>query len=128
MIDSYAKRTGVDVYTFRAPKDVMWKVAHAIKGKYGDPKVCMRTVVQFWKNLTAGWQWARRGKIKDEVVLSTSNLNNSTITSRLETPSKDFAVHQKGLKGRDGPRLSEAGKVLWCHDSLLSSCDAAVCV
>jgi hypothetical protein len=59
----------------------MRKVAHVIDGRYGDPKACLTTVVQYWKNLTVGWRRAGRQKIKDEDVLSTSNVSGCSFPS-----------------------------------------------
>ncbi|KAH9841009.1 uncharacterized protein C8Q71DRAFT_701269 [Rhodofomes roseus] len=72
--DTYARRMpGANLDNFETPKDFMRKIAHAIDGRYGDPKACLTTVVQYWKNLTAGWRRTDRPKIRDDVVLSTSN-------------------------------------------------------
>lgn len=57
----------------------MRKVALAIDGRYGDPIAGLKTVVQVWKNLTAGWQYFKREKISDGVVRSTSNVSDSTL-------------------------------------------------
>ncbi|KAI0252177.1 hypothetical protein BJV78DRAFT_1281944 [Lactifluus subvellereus] len=73
--DVYARRTpGANLNNFETPKDFMRKIAHVIDSRYGDPEACLTTVVQYWKNLTAGWRRAGRPQIKDDVVLSTSNL------------------------------------------------------
>jgi hypothetical protein len=49
-------------------------IALGIEGKYEDPDACLSSVVQTYKNFTAGWRWAGHEKIDDRVPLSTSNV------------------------------------------------------
>ncbi|KAI0956552.1 hypothetical protein AcW1_005203 [Taiwanofungus camphoratus] len=73
--DTYARcMPGTNLDNFETPKDFMHKIAHAINGRYGDPKTCLTTIVQYWKNLTVGWQQIGHPKIRDDVVLSTLNI------------------------------------------------------
>jgi hypothetical protein len=55
-------------------KDFVRNIAFGIEGAYDDPKACLSTVVQNYKNFTAGRQWAGHQKINDAVTLSTSNV------------------------------------------------------
>jgi hypothetical protein len=41
----------------KASKDFMRCVAIGIEGMYDDPDACLSSVVQTYKNFTAGWQW-----------------------------------------------------------------------
>ena len=78
--DSYASRKpGANLRDFEPPKDFMRMVALGTNGRYDDPKACLKSVIQVWKNLTAGWQWAKRGKIRAEVVSSTRYVRSSYV-------------------------------------------------
>jgi hypothetical protein len=82
ILDSYAQRKpGASLTSLKDPKDFMKKITFAIDGKYGDPMTCLGTVVQIWKNLTAGWQYLKPKKIQDAVVRSTSNVSGGTLSS-----------------------------------------------
>jgi hypothetical protein len=42
---------------------------------YDDPDACLSSVVQTYKNFTAGWQWKGHEQINARVTLSTSNVS-----------------------------------------------------
>lgn len=121
LIDRYAGRTpGANLNSFETPKDFMRKVAHAIDGRYGDPKACLTTVVQYWKNLTGGWRREGRETIRDEVVLSTSNVSDcsSSLCTSTRNSTVSHLVYQGPAAGTDGPGSTEAGKTLRYHAPL----------
>jgi hypothetical protein len=49
-------------------------VAFGIGSIYDDPKACLSSMVQTYKNVTADWQWAGHRKIDERVTFSTSNI------------------------------------------------------
>jgi hypothetical protein len=57
-----------------ASKDFMRDIAFGMEGKYNDPKACLSSIVQTYKNFIGGWQWAGNEKIDDRVTLSTLNV------------------------------------------------------
>ena len=59
----------------RHQKYFMRIVALGIEGKYEDPDACLSSVIQTYKNFTAGWRWAGHEKIDDRVQLPTSNVS-----------------------------------------------------
>lgn len=60
----------------RSQKDLQSETGiNGIDCRYGDPKACSVTAVQYRKNFTAGLQQAGREKMKDE-VLSISNVSS----------------------------------------------------
>ena len=65
------------IHDFEPPRDLMRTVALAMNGNYGDPEAGFRSVVQFCKNLTAGWKRLKQEKVRAEVVLSTSKVRES---------------------------------------------------
>ena len=50
-------------------------VALGIEGMYDDPDACLSSVIQTYKNFTAGWQWNGHEQINGRVTLSTSNVS-----------------------------------------------------
>ena len=48
--------------SIEASKDFTRIIAYGIEGKYDDPNACLSSVVQTYKNFTAGWQWAGHKK------------------------------------------------------------------
>lgn len=75
MVDRYAKRKpDADINTFETPKRYIRLVTHTIDSKNSDPRACLSTVVQNWKDLAAGWKFVGRPAIRDDVVLSTSSV------------------------------------------------------
>jgi hypothetical protein len=55
MINSYQKlNTGARLDNFETPKAFILMIVKTIDGRYGDPDACLRTVHQYWKNITAG--------------------------------------------------------------------------
>ncbi|KAI0029622.1 hypothetical protein K488DRAFT_56022 [Vararia minispora EC-137] len=70
LFDVYVNRNPLcNLDSFKTPKDFIRKVAYAIKGRCGDPKACLKTVHQYWKNLTAGWRRVGRYDIRDQVFI-----------------------------------------------------------
>jgi hypothetical protein len=53
---------GVTPNSIAASKDFMRNVAFGIEGKYNDPKACLSSIIQTYKNFTGGWQWAGNEK------------------------------------------------------------------
>lgn len=58
-----------------ALKDFVRTVAYAIDGIYGDPEGCEKTVLQYWKDFTAGWR-RQNPVIPPKTTLSISNVSN----------------------------------------------------
>lgn len=83
MINSYLDVTpGAHLDNFETPKAFIRMVAHAIDGRYGDPIACLRTVVQYWKNTTAGLD--REGEPVDpKTTTSTTHVSASVIPLNL---------------------------------------------
>jgi len=51
-------------------------IAYGIVGAYGDDTPGLCSVVRSWKDLTAGWQWAKRQlEIERKVVNTTLNVS-----------------------------------------------------
>ena len=44
-------------------------VALGIEGMYNDPNACLSSVIQTYKNFTAGWQWNGHEQINGRVTL-----------------------------------------------------------
>ena len=76
---------GADPNDIEASKVFVKSIAYGIEGKYDDSRACLSTVVQTYKNFTAGWQWHKHEKIKDRVTLSTSNVSDSSDTFLVST-------------------------------------------
>ncbi len=75
IINSYAKRRAdAQLDNFETPKGYIRMIAHAIDGRYGDPKACLTTVLQYWKNTTASLSRAGR-PVRSDIVLSTTNVS-----------------------------------------------------
>ena len=76
MFDSYQNlNPGAKLDNYLTPKDYMQMVAHAIDGRYGDDKACLRTVCQYWKNTTAALDREGR-KVDKDIINSTTNMGN----------------------------------------------------
>ena len=85
--------------SIKASKDFVRTIAYRIDGKdgkNGDTRACVSTVVQPYKNFTAGWQWAGNEKIKEKVTLSTSNVTTS-FQQYFKHNSSHILVHQGSL-------------------------------
>jgi hypothetical protein len=61
--------------SIEASKDSARIITYGIRGKHDDPNACLSSVVQTYKNFTAGWQWAGHEKIDDRVTLSTLSVS-----------------------------------------------------
>ncbi len=61
--------------SIESSKDFVRIIAYGVKGNYDDLKAYLSTIVQTYKNFTAGWQWARHEKINERMSLSTSNVS-----------------------------------------------------
>jgi len=46
----------------------MRDIAFAIEGQYDDEKICVSSVVQYYKNFTGSWQWRGNDKIPKRVT------------------------------------------------------------
>jgi hypothetical protein len=80
MVNSYKERnpdTSLD--NFESPKAFIWMIAHAINSKYGDPKACLTTVRQYWKNTTASLSWTGH-PVQSEIISSTTHISHCAIT------------------------------------------------
>jgi hypothetical protein len=64
-----------DPNNFRTAKAFVSFIASGIPGRERGSKPSQSSVIQSWKNLTAGWKWDRRGSIKPEVKTSTRNVS-----------------------------------------------------
>ncbi|OCK87381.1 uncharacterized protein K441DRAFT_682617 [Cenococcum geophilum 1.58] len=69
--------------SIEASKDFVRIVAPGIGGKYEDADACLSSVVQTYKNFTAGWRWAGHEKI-DRVTLSASNFIKYPLQDELQ--------------------------------------------
>ncbi|KAL8648857.1 MAG: hypothetical protein Q9210_004743 [Variospora velana] len=49
---------GADPYVLETLKGFVRTMAYGIDGAYGDPKAGEKTVLQYWKDFTAGWRMA----------------------------------------------------------------------
>lgn len=76
--DGWAK----DPNDFRTSKAFVNFVALGIVGKERGSKPSLSSVVQVYKNFTAGWKWDRRGRVKPEVISSTRNTNPESLLPR----------------------------------------------
>lgn len=54
--------------------EVTWLTASSY-GRCGDPNVCLRTVLQYWKNTTAGLD--RKGQLVDSKIIASPRNENS---------------------------------------------------
>lgn len=119
MIDSYAKRKGcAQLDDFETPKGYIRMIAHAIDGRYGDPKACLSTVVQYWKNTMASLSQAGR-PVRSDIVLSTTNvsgLRHSSLARRRNLHV--LIVHQRPAPEGDEPGSSEACEEVRHYDPL----------
>jgi len=68
-------------------------VAHAINGRYGDPSACLRTIVQYWKNTTAGLDL--EGQPVDSKIIA------STKFQFIIVQNCDFVIEQRAHGGAD---------------------------
>lgn len=74
MMKRYGKdHPGATPTSIEASKDFVRILAFGIEGKYDDPKACLSTVVQTYKNFAGGWQCAGH-KIPDNITRCTSNV------------------------------------------------------
>jgi len=89
MTNSYQKlNTGARLDNFETPKAFIPMVAKAIEGRYGDPDACLRTVLQYWKNTTAGLD--REGEAVDPKIMeSATNVSSRVI---LSSPTGNLAI------------------------------------
>jgi len=79
MINNYAKRNlDSSLDNVETPKAFMRMIAHAIDGRYGDPKACLTTVRQYWKNTTASLSRAGH-PVRSKKVLSTTHVSACAI-------------------------------------------------
>lgn len=56
-------------------KDLMRGIVFGIEDYYDNPVACLGSVVQVYKDFTAGWQWTNHPKIAKNVTRSTSNVS-----------------------------------------------------
>ncbi|KAG6901097.1 hypothetical protein C0995_000798 [Termitomyces sp. Mi166 len=68
-----------DPNDYRTAKAFASFIATGIPGKEHGSKPSQTSVVQCWKNLTAGWRWDRRGHIDPEVKTSTRNVSSGSL-------------------------------------------------
>ena len=80
MVNSYKERNpDASLDNFESPKAFIRMIANVIDGRYGDPKACLTTVRQYWKNTTASL--SRTGyPVRSEIVSSTTHVSHCAIT------------------------------------------------
>jgi len=64
---------GADPYDLETLKDFVRDVAYGIDGAYGDPKAGEKSVLQYWKDFTAGWR-RHNSTIPPTTTLSVTNV------------------------------------------------------
>jgi hypothetical protein len=69
------KHLGVTLNNIKASKDFIRYVTLGIEGMYNDSDACLSSVVQTYKNFTAGWQWNGHKQINGRVTLSILNVS-----------------------------------------------------
>ncbi|KAG8986128.1 hypothetical protein FRB94_003096 [Tulasnella sp. JGI-2019a] len=88
----YAKRKGcAQLDNFKTPKGYICMIAHAIDGRYGDPKACLTMVLQYWKNTTASLSQTGH-PVRSNIVLSTTNFINGPLQRKMSL------AHQKCVR------------------------------
>jgi len=70
-------------------------MAYGIDGTYGDPKAGEKSVLQYWKDFTAGWR-RHASLIPPETTQSVTNVGTpvASATHALSIEAKQSAVHQ----------------------------------
>ena len=61
--------------SIEASKDFVRNIAFGIDGMYNDSTAALGTVVQYYKDFTAGWRWKGYAMIHPRVITSTSNVS-----------------------------------------------------
>ena len=64
---------GADPYDLETLKDFVRDVAYGIDGAYGDPKAGEKSVLQYWKDFTAGWR-RHNSTIPPTTTISVTNV------------------------------------------------------
>ncbi|KAI0831934.1 hypothetical protein BC628DRAFT_569142 [Trametes gibbosa] len=83
-------------------------IAKAIDGRHGDDDACIRTVRQYWKNITAGLD--REGEPVDpKIIASTTSFINDDLQMELHLP-----LFKRARKYAAMPHL--VARLLWGHD------------
>ncbi|KAJ7648133.1 hypothetical protein FB45DRAFT_1102841 [Roridomyces roridus] len=105
--DSWVK----DPNDYRTAKAFASFIATGIPGKEHGSKPSQTSVVQCWKNLTAGWKWDRRGHIDPEVKTSTRNYIQGELQRELELP-----LRKRVRRFAAVPHFIRLGTQLWAND------------
>ena len=74
MINSYQKLSGARLDNYETPKAFIQMISKAINSRYGYPNACLRTVLQYWKNITAGLDWEGE-MVNPKIIESTMNVS-----------------------------------------------------
>jgi len=107
----YAKRRAdAQLDNFETPKGYIRMIAHAIDGRYGDPKACLTTVLQYWKNTTASLSRAGR-PVRSNIVLSTTNFINGPLQREM-----NLARQKRARKFVTLLHFVYLGTQLWKYD------------